>query len=125
MLKHQQFIDKLTVEQKLALMADVTSYGKLNVEGEKTAFKKGCLDGQAKAEGIPCIDEIARTWNPQIIEKVAEELSLKAKNSGATIVGVDSKLKISPYANGITEDPYFNRLVTKKVAKSIKKAGLF
>ena len=110
MFKHQEIIDRLTTEQKLALLADVTSLGS-GTKFELPSVRESTLDGLnedvASGDVYPSFHALANTWDTELVGSVADALMLRAKRKGVNLVGVpNANVKSTPYGDGLSEDPH-------------------
>lgn len=112
MFKHQEIIDKLTIQQKLSLLADASSLGsEENVDKELPLIKEATMyamnDGSDGEEVYPSFHALANSWDSDLVGRVAEELSARARRKGVNLLNVpNANVKSSPYADGLSEDPY-------------------
>lgn len=112
MFKHQDLIEKLTIEQKLSLLADFSALG--NEELSKygpAVVKVGDMNGLNEENGrsatYPEMEALANTWNKELIEKVACSLAISAKEKKVALLSLpNASVKSSPYAEGLSEDPH-------------------
>lgn len=106
MLKHQETINNLTIEQKLNLIADM-SYLSGIVNGENFKYLKQMpLDDDKNFGSYPNYRSLARSWDTQLIGQVADEVFTEAKSNDVTLVNLpDLRVRVSPYDEGLSEDP--------------------
>lgn len=129
MLKHQEIIDKLTVEQKLSLLTDVERWK----DPELIALGLPRLDFESLAEtnaellnGVyPSPYGAANSWSAELMSLTAKQLSLKAKEEGANVALTPCvNVKSNPYVVGLSEDPYLAGSLAGAFADGVKAAGL-
>ena len=110
MLNHQEIIEKLTIEQKLSLIADISA-----LAGEDEAkygirfIAESSIEELNVEEGhkYPSFSALANTWNESLLVKVSDSLARKAKEKGITLLNTPAaNVKTVPYSNGVAEDPY-------------------
>lgn len=123
MLKYQDIINKLTIEQKLSLLADFGSLKDLDSEeGFKFINEQAML---VVGNDFPDAESLVNSWNAELISKVADSIANKAKNNGATLVKVpDAKVKASPYADGYSEDPHLASAFTNAFLSCGNRVGI-
>jgi hypothetical protein len=119
MLKHQNIIENLTTEQKLGLIVDVTSLKDIGIEGFKP-LKLASLDSKETWQEYPSFYGLVNSWDLSLINQVSNEVLTKNRNDGVTLVELPNVgFKISPYSQGVSEDP----LLAGSIAKEIVNAG--
>ncbi len=111
MLKYQDFIDNLTIEQKLSLLADFSSLGgadsgALDVhflsETSVEEMNKNTLNGEI----FPTFAGLVNSWDGSLVSKVADVLSSRARKNGYALLNIpQANVKTTPYSDGYTEDP--------------------
>ncbi len=122
MFKHQEIIDKLTLEQKLNLIADVSALG----GAEGYAFlKEANFDAPQEHNFYPSFSNLANSWDTDIVKTVSQSVFAKAKASGVNLVTLPTaSVKVSPYSKGLSEDGYFAGEMVSQIAKQGKVAGI-
>ena len=126
MLKHQEIIEKLTTEQKLDLIVDVTSLGRTPIDGNGFKLLKSISlkdkDGWLE---YPSFTGLINSWDTELVEQVANEVVRKNQDDGATLVELPNLgFKISPYSDGLSEDPYLVGELAKEIVMACNKNGI-
>ncbi len=131
MLKYQDIIKKMTLEQKLQLVADYSALGGVVFE-EEGGFK--CLKETSFATvnsekivggGYPTFGSMANSWNEELIGRVADELVVSAKEDGATLINLPrANVKVSPHSAGMSEDPVLCSKLASEIIGSGTRAGI-
>ena len=123
MYKHQKTIDKLTIEQKLSLIADVSALGgvaRVGKSGVKMETMEEVNVGDGKKSMYPSFHALANTWNKELFQDVAVSLTERAKANGVNLLELPhANLKSSPYSDGLSEDPY----LVSEIIHACVKAG--
>jgi beta-glucosidase len=127
MLKNEQTIAKLSLEQKLNIIANVSALGGVSVEGQEVPFLSE-IDFSKKGawQDFPSFNNLCRSFNPQLIKQVAETLIKNYKDTiGANLVTLPlSNAKVSPYASGISEDNFLSGELTASIVSACKDSGV-
>ena len=104
MLKHQDIINSLTIEQKLKLIADVSA-----LKGEKVGeidykfLHISSLSDALKNRNYPSFKALANSWNYKLIRQVTEDTYRLAKKDGVTLIDLPyAGVKQSPYSAGLS-----------------------
>ena len=110
MLNNQEIIEKLTIEQKLRLIADVSSLGQEDFsELDLRCISETSMEECNRAEGnkFPAFSGMVNSWNKELIAAVSDSLAKSAKGAGATLLNLPiANVKTTPYSAGYSEDPY-------------------
>ncbi len=122
MFKHQDIIDKLTLEQKIALIADVSALG----ETEGYSFlKEADWNNPHEWKNYPSFDGLANSWNVGLIKTVGADLFAKAKESNVNLVTLPtSGVMVTPYSQGLSEDTHLSGALVGALASAGKKVGV-
>ena len=107
MLKKEEILKNLTIEQKLSLLADFNalgdaSEGEFGVKFVKTinAFKHQVFNE------YPAPESLINSFDDKLFSDVADDIAIKVKGDGVTLMGIPSaNVKGSVYSKGYTEDP--------------------
>lgn len=122
MLKNSELIENLTIEQKLSILAGNTEDGNPYFNAKNLA--NVCFD---TINGIvyPSFNSIANSWDTDLICKIATEIAHRAKNENTNVlVTPNLGIKMHPYGNGMTEDPYLCGKIAAATGKGISNAGV-
>ena len=129
MLRHQDVIEKLTIEQKLALLADISSLGQedlssVGVQGVRIASTAEVNDGMPDKR-FPVFARLVNSWNTELVANVAETLAMRAKRTGVTLLEMPKiNVKTTPYSDGFSEDPYMAGVLAKTNIQAVSRRGV-
>lgn len=144
MLKNQQIIDQLTLEQKAALMSGKTEWQTAAVPGKVPAmFMSDGPHGLRKQEGegdhlglnasvpatcFPTAATLANSWDPQVTAEVGRALGQEAKVHDVQVVlGPGMNIKRNPKCGRnfeyFSEDPYLAGKMGAGLVKGIQENG--
>lgn len=144
MLKNQQIIDQLTLEQKAALMSGKTEWQTAAVPGKVPAmFMSDGPHGLRKQEGegdhlglnasvvatcFPTAATLANSWDPQVTQSVGRALGQEAKAYDVQVVlGPGMNIKRNPKCGRnfeyFSEDPYLAGKMGAGLVKGIQENG--
>ncbi|MBE5733340.1 MAG: hypothetical protein E7353_10005 [Clostridiales bacterium] len=122
MFKHQDIIDKLTPEQKFALIADISALG--GTEGF-SFIKEKDLNDFDEWRCYPNFNSLANSWNPELINVIGYNLFTNVKADGVNLVTLpNAGVKISPYSQGLSEDGHLSSTLVGTLASQGKTSGL-
>ena len=129
MLKYQEIIEKLTLEQKLSLIADISSlagenFGELGLRciSETSTSAQNAKLGK---ERYPAFSGMINSWNTRLCAEVADSLAQRAKDAGATLLQTPSaNVAATPYTLGVSEDPYLAGTMAGVVAGAERRVGI-
>lgn len=125
MLKHQEIIDKLTIEQKIDLIANAASLGQSELCKEYQFLKLKSLKKEENWHGFPSFNALAKSWNTNLISKVTSKVLKEQKQLGVNLVELPvASVKVSPYSSGISEDPYLSGKLVSAVANAGEEVGM-
>ncbi|MBO7344950.1 MAG: glycoside hydrolase family 3 C-terminal domain-containing protein [Clostridia bacterium] len=126
MLKHQQIIEKLTTEQKLDLIVDVTSLGKLPAPEKEFKFiKSASLNSKNDWLEYPSFAGLVNSWDVNLIGRVTDDILARGRDLGLNLVELpDSGFKISPYSEGASEDPLLSAKIAREMVLSGARSGV-
>lgn len=126
MLKHQDIINNLTTEQKLSLIADVTSLGNLpEAEIGFRFLKETSLERSEAWYGYPSFQGMVNSWDTALIGRVADRVLAYDKKNGTDVIELpNASFKISPYAEGVSEDPLISGTMVSEIALSGSRQGV-
>ena len=144
MLKNQQIIDQLTLEQRAALMSGKTEWQTAAVPGKVPAmFMSDGPHGLRKQEGegdhlglnasvlatcFPTAATLANSWDPQVTQSVGRALGQEAKAHDVQVVlGPGMNIKRNPKCGRnfeyFSEDPYLAGKMGAGLVKGIQENG--
>ena len=125
MLKHQEIIDKLTIEQKLDLIADASSLKNDDICREYKFLNVKSLKSEDGWGGYPSFNALAKSWNTKLISQVCSKLFQQQKQQGVNLVELPTaKVKASPFSSGLSEDPYLSGALVSEVAEAGNKNSM-
>lgn len=128
MLKHADKIANLTIEQKLALLADMSSLPQSAAEGAE--LRHG---GITTADAVnatlgrrfPSYARLIGSWNTELVSKVMGALARRAKQDGAFLMETPiANVQSTPYSDGFSEDPYLAGTFANTSVKAVYDNGV-
>ena len=127
MLKYEKIIQKLTLKQKIELLTDISclskpEFTKLGIPHTSIGILNDILSqvGDNVNSNI-----LARSWNPESINKLTGELVSVVKHSGVNFIVTPSpKIKFSPYTSSMSEDPYLSGALAGAYLSAIYREGI-
>ena len=145
-MKHLDLINKMTLEEKAALMSGKGFWETVDIErlGIPSIFLSDGPHGIRKQAGdadhlglnasvpatcFPTASAMANTWNPQIIKAVGQYLGKEAKAQDVNIVlGPGLNIKRSPLCGRnfeyFSEDPYLSGKMAAGLIDGIQSEGI-
>ena len=128
MLKHTDILNKLTVEQKIALAASLKSLTEPQyaAAGIPLLHYSGTHRANAAAGyPLPPFSAMANSWNERLISEAASLIAESAAADGVNFMFTpDLRLKSDPYQRGLSEDPYLASLYAEAIAAAFKAGGV-
>lgn len=125
MLKYKSILDKLTDDQKAALLSDVAAFSdphiaSLGVPPIRTAL----LSSLAAEAGMPSYASMAAAWDLALIGQVTQAAAVQARAKGANLfVTPDLKCTSNDAVRGLSEDAFFNGETGAAMARAVRAAG--
>lgn len=127
MIKHSQIINQLSVQQKVALLTDISNLDnqELNSIGVPRVSMDTLESLRAQAiKAYPPVAAMANTWDLALMEASAIDIANNAKSNGVNAILVPAaKPRCNMYAPGICEDPYLSGTFTNAFVSGVNKAG--
>lgn len=127
MIKNRETVNSLTLDDKLEMISDASSLAAENRFGGVPRVIPADLDGVNRAAGAvyPAYSFLANCWNSGLVSEISRDLALKAKAHGVNLLFTpEAKPKSSPYAAGVSEDPFYSGAFVFNAVKGIKDAGV-
>lgn len=128
MLKHADIIAKLTIEQKLSLIADISSLSQNAAVGEelrRTRITTAQAVNAASDRRFPSYARLVGSWNTELVSKVMGTLARRAKQEGSFLMETPiANVQSTPYSDGFSEDPYFAGTFAETSAKAVYDNGV-
>ena len=127
MLKHKNIIDKLTKEQKIALLTDTKEFfGKEIEEMKIPSIHMAELWASNGGQGstFPSAKSMANSWNEELFASVAACLaSMGGKSGNNLFILPSSNASSSVYGGELSEEPYLSGALASAMARGLYKAG--
>ncbi|MBQ3505668.1 MAG: glycoside hydrolase family 3 C-terminal domain-containing protein [Clostridia bacterium] len=128
MLKHQEIINQLTIEQKLSLLADISALGGMSFETgvylSETSVKE-MNAASVQSESYPSFSGLINSWNLDLVSQVSDRLMARARRNGYTIFDIpNANVKATPYTSGYTEDPLLAGMMSGAFVTSGARMGM-
>ncbi|MDE5722383.1 MAG: glycoside hydrolase family 3 C-terminal domain-containing protein [Clostridia bacterium] len=123
-MKNSEIIEKIPNGEKTEILKDILSLPDLSGYGVPSV-KCAKLDAvNAQSGAYPDFTALACSWNCDVVGKVAQDLSLRAKSDGANLIFTpDMRLCANPYKTGLTEDGFLGGAYLYAVTSSVKNSG--
>ena len=123
MYKYEEIINKLTIQQKLSILADVRGFADASVKelGIPTVQPATLSELNARRKKVfPSYERLANSWDLELIGNITKNLCL---GSGADkpnlIVTPNANAMNSVYEKGLSEDPYLSGKLVTACVKAI------
>jgi len=127
MIKHSQIIDQLSIQQKIALLTDISNLSnpELNALGVPQVSMDTLDNLRTQAvKSYPPIPALANTWDTTLIESCALDIANTAKAIGVNLIEIPTaKPRCNMYMPGSCEDPYLSGIFSGSFISGIRKAG--
>ena len=126
MLKHKDIIEKLTKEQKVALVTDTRDgYGNAPEQYgiPTTAINElWAENGREGAEPLfPSVNSLANSWDEELLEDVAKCLATKGAEYGDNLFVLPSASAASSvYGTELSEEPHLSGALVASMARGLK-----
>ena len=126
MLKNQEIIEKLTTEQKLDLIVNVTALGDVSPSEYGFRFLKiASLQNEKSWLEYPSFSGLVNSWDVNLIGKVIDDVLTRSKQAGTMLMELpDIGFKVSPYSKGISEDPLLSANIAKELGVAANRNGM-
>ncbi|MBQ8230232.1 MAG: glycoside hydrolase family 3 C-terminal domain-containing protein [Clostridia bacterium] len=129
MVKYQEIIEKLTLEQKLSLLSDISSLaGEEFAELGLRCITETSMDEMNTERGkerYPSFSGLVNSWNTRLLSEVSDSLAKTAKARGTTLLHTPSaNVAAAPYTLGLSEDPYLAGVASGVAAGAGKRVGI-
>ncbi len=128
MYKYEEIINKLTIQQKLSILADVRGFADASVKelGIPTVQPATLSELNARRKKVfPSYERLANSWDLELIGNITKNLCL---GSGADkpnlIVTPNANAMNSVYEKGLSEDPYLSGKLVTACVKAINEVGV-
>lgn len=125
-MDHKDIISKLSVKQKIALLADLgcLSLPEYNQKGIPRASVNSIYELlKDSGEGLtPTV--LARTWNPDAVEQLIKQ-KLKDEKGIGLVVTPSPKIKFDVYKSAMSEDPELSNAFSSAYLRAVSSSGGF
>lgn len=125
MLNNSHIINRLTEGQKIRLLTDIRSAEdpELNALGVPRVRWRAACEGRDSAYPAPSV--LARSWDPDLLEKVTEAQCYAHAEEGADHLSLPSaKPRLTPYGEGFSEDPRLSGVLAAACFKGAQSTGM-
>ena len=115
MLKFQDILDKLSIEQKIDIICNFPSIKDNGLINDCGVIRESSYNSGEYLAESPAFFALARSWNNALIKKVSERFFAGCKDKhGISLMDLPSaSVKVSPYSTGLSEDPYLTGSLVK------------
>ena len=127
MYRHEEIINKLTIKQKLSILADATGYtdGAVIEAGVPPVKVASLVDTDlAKGKIFPSYESLANSWDMKLIESVCKSACNGQDKSDANIL-ITPKANVinTVYEKGLSEDPLLSGKIVASCVKAVNDVG--
>ena len=130
MLKHKEQIERLTPQEKIALLVDGHSHheGK-GITAELPVLSVSDLWESNLTESgeslFPSAEALANSWNPTLLSEVAQQLAARGVRQGKNLfILPDTKAACSIYGKELSEEPRLTAELVGQIARSLSNTGV-
>ncbi len=125
MFDHTHIISRLTEVQKIRLLTDIHSLAEPELHALGVPrVQCGCLQ-EADGGAFPAPDVLARSWDGALLADVAEAQSRALANTGRDhILLPEAKARLTPFGEGLSEDPLLAGELVGACLAGVGRAGL-
>ena len=125
MLKHERIVKRLSTAEKIGILTDITALddeniSKLGVPKLNVLYLRHMMKGRC-----PLPAALAHSWDRELIRDIAGYVSNDvARSNAALVITPGAKVKLSPYRNDLSEDPYLAAELSTEFAVGVRNGGL-
>ena len=127
MYRHEEIINKLTIQQKLSILADVRGFADSSVLEQGVPSVKVAKLEDLNAERnneFPSFEVLANSWDLKLIENVSKNLCAGVKDENINLfVTPKANVANSVYEKGLSEDPYLCGRLVDSCVKAVNSTG--
>lgn len=128
MLNNSAIIEKLSEEQKLALVTDIAcaEQESLNALGVPHVEKSDldALNISFCGGAYPNLNSLAHSWNTELVENAVGDIVRRDGTAKVNIISTpDIGVKCNPYSVGFSEDPYLCAKMGNSIVSAAESAG--
>ncbi len=128
MIQNTQIIERLSTEQKIALVSDVSALERMEVPG-LPQVGAACIDAIVSETGVrtyPTYGAMAYTWNDGLNRSVFGATAATAARMGKGVLYTpNAGIKNNPLSEGTTEDPYLAARLMDSFSMQVQATGSF
>lgn len=125
MLKYERMIKRLSIAEKIGILTDISALeddniARLGIPVLDVLYLRHMMRGKC-----PIPAALAHSWDRELIRDVAGSVcnGLESDTS-ALVVTPGAKVKLSPYRNEMSEDPYLASELASEFAAGVKSTGV-
>ena len=128
MIKHREIIEKLTLEQKTALLASLKALA--NPEYAEAGIPCVRYSGSGRMNArcgnpLPSFAAMANSWDTALIADAASLLAAQAHADGVNFMFTPVlRLKSDPYQRGLSEDPLLADHYARAIVSAFRNGGV-
>ncbi len=121
-MQYGDIIEKLDERQKLRLVAELGALAEFDEAQSGVPSVKSVNLSEIAERDYPSLFGLANSWNARVVKLVSTDLSYRASDCNL-IETPPVRVKSSPYAEGLSEDPFFNGVMAQSMCEGIDDAG--
>lgn len=124
MLKYQSILEKLTIQQKVSLLTDLSAFSEpaINRAGVPEV-RMGDLVELAAKRGVS-FGSLANSWDVALAEEFTEDIAVEARGNGYKLLTTpDIKPMLNVYGGGLSEDPFLTGAYGGAMLRGIRNGG--
>ena len=125
MLKYERIVKRLSIADKIGILTDITALddeniSRLGVPKLNVLYLRHMMRGRT-----PLPAALAHSWDRELIRDVAGSISNDVDSTkAALVITPGAKVKLSPYRNDLSEDPYLAAELSAEFASGVRESGL-
>ncbi len=125
MQTYQEIIRRLHESQKIRLLTDFGSFADPELHHLGIPRVIGAPITEGEADVLPSPVEMARSWNPKLVERVSARASRALVRDGVTYVTMPcAKAAVGCIADSLSEDPYLSGKLGGALLRGAEEAGV-
>jgi len=125
MLKYYDVINKLSDEDKIKILSDISALSDIKFKALGIPSVKAVGMDELRANDYPKLSMLANTWNLPLVGRVSEDIACRAADADAGLMYVEGpRTAVNPYRTYLSEDPLLASLISKEYMRSAERVGI-